>query len=464
MVLRLYDTYSRTIRDFQPLNPSLVGLYTCGPTVYDYAHIGNLRTYIFEDILRRTLEFNGYTVRHVVNITDVGHLTSDADTGEDKMEKGSRRTGKTAWELAELYTEAFKSDMYQLNLLEPTVWCRATDHIQEQIDFIACIEKNGYTYPTSDGIYFDTSKLQDYGYLARLDIAGLQAGSRIELGEKRHITDFALWKYSPKDQQRQMEWDSPWGMGFPGWHIECSAMSTKYLGRFFDIHCGGEDHIPVHHTNEIAQSEACYGSRLANFWMHGYFLQLESERMSKSSGSFLRLQSLINRGYDPLTYRFFCMSAHYRVKLSFSWEGLEGARISLDRLRSAVYEWGMPGAVDNDYLGQFTNQINDDLNMPRALAVTWDLARSDLPPSVKKATLLEYDRVLGLRLGDWRPKDEIIPDDILEMVHQRQDARREKRWADADSLRQAIMTAGYEVEDTPTGPKVKARRVQVENP
>ena len=272
--IRLYDTYTRSLREFSPLNPPEVGLYTCGPTVYDFAHIGNLRTYLFEDILRRTLEFNGLQVKHVMNITDVGHLVSDADTGEDKMEKGSRRMGKTAWELAEIYTQEFKKDLSRLNILEPLIWCRATDHIAEQIDFIRCIEDKGFTYRTADGIYFDTSRLPDYGTLGRLDIEGLQAGARIEMGEKRSPTDFALWKFSPTDQQRQMEWDSPWGVGFPGWHIECSAMSAKYLGSFFDIHCGGEDHISVHHTNEIAQTEACYGTRLANFWLHGYFLQI----------------------------------------------------------------------------------------------------------------------------------------------------------------------------------------------
>jgi cysteinyl-tRNA synthetase len=259
MTLRLFDTYARSIRDFEPLDTAEVRMYTCGPTVYNYAHIGNLRTYVFEDVLRRVLEFNGYRVRHVMNITDVGHLVSDADTGEDKMELGSRRTGKSAWEIADYYTRAFKDDLACLNILEPTIWCRATDHIPEQIEMIRCIEARGFTYRTSDGIYFDTSKLPGYGTLARLDIEGLRAGMRVELAEKRNPTDFALWKFSPPDQKRQMEWESPWGVGFPGWHIECSAMSAKYLGTFFDIHCGGEDHVPVHHTNEIAQTEACHG-------------------------------------------------------------------------------------------------------------------------------------------------------------------------------------------------------------
>ncbi len=399
MTVHLFDTYTRNIRDFAPLHGNEVGLYTCGPTVYDYAHIGNLRTYLFEDILRRTLEFNGYRVKHVMNITDVGHLVSDSDVGEDKMEKGSRRTGKTAWEIADFYTQAFQQDMARLNIQEPTIWCKATDHIQEQIQFIRCIEEKGFTYQTSDGIYFDTLRLPDYGYLSRLDIEGLQSGARIEMGEKHNSTDFALWKFSPSDRQRQMEWKSPWGKGFPGWHIECSAMSAKYLGPFFDIHCGGEDHISVHHTNEIAQTEACYGSRLANFWMHGYFLQIDELKMAKSTGEFLRIQTLIDKGYDPLAYRFFTLSAHYRAKLNFTWGGLDGASKSFDRLRQLVFNLGDPGVVDQGYLQEFIEQVNDDLNMPRALAVTWDLVRSALPEGVKKATVLLFDQVLGLRAG-----------------------------------------------------------------
>ena len=404
------------------------------------------------------LEFNGYTVKHVMNITDVGHLVSDADEGEDKMEKGSRRTGKTAWEIAEFYTQAFRDDLKQLNILDPHIWCRATDHIQEQIEFIQCIEAKGYSYQTSDGIYFDTSKLGDYGYLGRLDIEGLQAGARIDLGEKRTPTDFALWKFSPTSQKRQMEWESPWGTGFPGWHIECSAMSAKYLGTFFDIHCGGEDHITVHHTNEIAQTQACYGTRLANFWMHGYFLQLDDEKMAKSSGDFLRLQVVIDRGYDPLAYRFFNMSAHYRTKLNFSWDGLDSAAKSFERLRNMVFEWGSPGSVDEKFADQFIAQINDDLNMPRAMAVTWDMARSTLPNATKKATILYFDRVLGLGLDEWQPKFEVIPDEILSLAQSRHNARSEKRWAEADAIREQITQAGFEIEDTPQGPRIRQRK------
>lgn len=466
IALKLYDTYTRSLREFTPVNhpvagsPAVVGLYTCGPTVYDYAHIGNLRTYIFEDVLKRTLIYNGYQVNHVMNITDVGHLVSDADSGEDKMEKGSRRSGKSAWEIAEFYAQEFKRDLDCLNIIQPSIWCKATDHIQEQITFIKCIEGKGYTYQTSDGIYFDTTKLPDYGYLARLNIEGIQAGSRINMGEKHNPTDFALWKFSPAGQKRQMEWDSPWGVGFPGWHIECSAMSAKYLGTYFDIHCGGEDHIAIHHPNEIAQTEACYGTRLANFWMHGYFLQLDDEKMAKSSGGFLRLQSLIDQGFDPLAYRFFCLSAHYRAKLNFNWESLAGASKSLDRLRSLAVEWGQPGAIDEDYAEQFLAQINDDLNMPRAVAVVWDLVKKELPPSTKKATLLLFDCVLGLRLADWKPVEEMIPDEVNNLLQQRQQARLEKRWKDADLLRDQITSSGFDIEDTPQGPRLKSRKTQ----
>jgi cysteinyl-tRNA synthetase len=456
MPLRLYDTYTRSLRDFEPLQPPQVGMYTCGPTVYDYAHIGNLRTYVFEDILRRVLEYNNFQVKHVMNITDVGHLVSDADTGEDKMEKGARRTGKSAWEIAEHYTKAFQDDIDRLNILPPHIWCRATDHIREQIEMIQCIEKQGFTYITSDGVYFDTSRLHDYGYLGRLDIEGLQAGSRIDMGEKKNITDFALWKFSPLDSQRQMEWDSPWGTGFPGWHIECSAMSARYLGEFFDIHCGGEDHITVHHTNEIAQTQACHNTRLANFWMHGYFLQLDGSKMSKSAGEFMRLETLIAHNYDPLAYRYLCLGAHYRSKLTFHWEGMDSAATALDRLRTSVYELGEPATVDEAYVDQFTAFINEDLNTPRALALTWDLLRSDLPAGTKKATVLLFDQVLGLGLADWKPVQTEVPQEILDLVEQRQLARREKRFADADAIRLKVQGAGFEIEDTPAGPRVKA--------
>ncbi|MDE2845264.1 MAG: cysteine--tRNA ligase [Gemmatimonadota bacterium] len=463
MPLVLYDTYTRSLREFEPLSPDEVGLYACGPTVYDFPHIGNMRTYVFGDLLRRALVFNGYKVRHVMNITDVGHLTSDADTGEDKMEEGARRAGKTAWEIAEFYTGVFKEDMGRLNILEPDTWCRATDHIDEQIREIQCIEAKGFTYRTSDGIYFDTSKQPDYGYLARLDVEGLEAGARVDMAEKRSITDFALWKFSPPDEQRQMEWDSPWGVGFPGWHIECSAMSAKFLGPYFDIHLGGEDHISVHHANEIAQTEACHGTRLANFWMHGYFLQLGDAKMAKSSGGFLRVQTLIDRGYDPLVYRLFCLSASYRSKLNFKWESIEGAARQLNRLRLAVHGWGEPDAeADEAYMQCFTEVVNSDLNMPRAMSVAWDLVRSDLPDGLKKATIMRFDEILGLSLAEWAPEAATVPDHIKDLAEDRRQARAEKRYADADALRDRIITAGFDVKDTPKGPEITPRTVATE--
>ena len=447
MALFLYDNYERAKRVFIPLAGSTVGLYTCGPTVYDFQHIGNLRTYLFEDCLKRVLRLNGYRVRHVMNITDVGHLTSDADTGEDKMEKGSRRTGKSAWEIAEEYTRVFREDLAALNIAEPDVWCKATDHIPEQIAFIADIEKNGFAYRTSDGIYFDTDRQPDYGYLARLDKAGLEAGKRVDLGEKKSVTDFALWKFSTPGEHRQMEWDSPWGTGFPGWHIECSAMAQKYLGDYFDIHCGGEDHIPVHHTNEIAQTEARVGTRLANFWMHGYFLVLNSTKMAKSAGEFLRVKSLTDRGYDPLAYRFLCLTAHYRSQMSFTWEAMDAAQTGLDRLRRHVHELGAPGAADSQWLARFGNELNDDLQFPKALALVNEMLRASIHDAQKKATMLAFDECLGLRLHEWAPTVEAIPAEVEAMAALRFAARQAKNWPESDRLRDAIAALGFAVED-----------------
>ncbi len=456
--LTLYDNYTRSLRSFEPLKPGEVGLYTCGPTVYDYQHIGNFRTFLFEDLLKRVLEWNGYRVRHVMNITDVGHLTSDADTGEDKMEKGARRTGKSAWEIAKLYTESFLDDMHALKIEDPTILSRATDHIPEQIEFIADIEKNGYTYRTSDGIYFDTSKQPDYGYLARLDKAGLDPGRRVDVGEKKHATDFALWKFSPPGGKRQMEWASPWGVGFPGWHIECSAMAQKYLGDYFDIHCGGEDHIPVHHTNEIAQTEARVGTRLANFWMHGYFLLANDAKMAKSAGEFLRLKALTDRGYDPLAYRFLCLTAHYRSQLNFTWDALDAAATALERMRRGFHALPDGGAPDAAYLVRFTAEINDDLNIPKALAIAWELLRGDLVDlRITKATLAAFDRMFGLGLAAWRPREEAIPEAVHALAVARSAARAAKQWAEADRLRAELHAAGWEMEDRSDGYTLKRR-------
>jgi len=458
--LHLYDNYTRSLRPFEPLAPGgEVGLYTCGPTVYDYQHIGNFRTFLFEDVLRRVLEWNGYRVRHVMNITDVGHLTSDADTGEDKMEKGSRRTGRSAWDIARTYTEAFLDDVRRLNIEPPTVLCRATDHIAEQVDFIVDLERKGYTYRTSDGIYFDTSRQPDYGHLARLDVAGLEAGRRVDLGEKRHPTDFALWKFSPPGERRQMEWDSPWGKGFPGWHIECSAMAQKYLGDYFDIHCGGEDHIPVHHTNEIAQTEARCGTRLANFWLHGYFLLSNDAKMAKSAGEFLRVASLTDRGYDPLAYRYLCLTAHYRGQLNFTWDALDAAATALDRMRQGIYALrDVPAAEpDPELIERFTGEINDDLNLPRALALAWETLRGGPDPAVRRATLLAFDRVFGLGLASWEPPVEVVPEEIRALADARAAARAARNWAEADRMRGELQAAGWEMEDRTGGYALKRK-------
>jgi cysteinyl-tRNA synthetase len=458
--LTLYDNYERALRPFVPLEAGgPVGVYTCGPTVYDYQHIGNFRTFLFEDLLKRVLRWNGYRVRHVMNITDVGHLTSDADTGEDKMEKGSRRTGMTAWEIAQLYTDAFLADMKALHIEDPDVLCRATDHVREQIEFIADIERKGFAYATADGVYFDTSKLPDYGHLARLDKDGLAAGHRVEQGEKRHPTDFALWKFSPPGEQRQMEWDSPWGTGFPGWHIECSAMAQKYLGDWFDIHCGGEDHIPVHHTNEIAQTEARVGTRLANFWMHGYFLLSNDAKMAKSAGEFLRIASLVERGYDPIAFRYLCLTGHYRTQLNFTWDALDAAQTGLDRMRQGFHALPADAATQADpaLVERFTDMLNDDLNLPRALAVAWEALRGDAPAAVKRATLAKLDEVLGLGLATWQPKAVAVPADIDALAKARADSRKARNWAEADRLRTALADAGWEVEDRADGHVLKRR-------
>ena len=469
-MLNLFNTLTRKKKEFKPLQASHVGLYTCGPTVYNYAHIGNLRTYIFEDVLKRVLLLNSFKVKHVMNITDVGHLTSDADEGEDKMEKGAQREKKTVWEIAEAYTQAFKKDLKDLNIIEPDIWCKATDHVNEQIELIKILEKKGFTYLIDDGMYFDTSKDPQYGKLARLDIKGLRAGARVEVVEgKQNPTDFALWKLSnPKgahpepaegsSKKRQMEWPSPWGIGFPGWHIECSAMAMKYLGDTFDIHCGGIDHIPVHHTNEIAQSESATGHEFAKIWMHGEFLLINEDRMGKSAGNFYTLQSLIDKGYNPLSFRYFTYSAHYRQKLNFSVDALNAAQTAYRKLKTLAASWDDEVLrsplfqSNNDYVNKFTESINDDLNMPQALAVVWDLAKSDAPAYIKKENIKKFDEVLGLKIfNSGQASAPVIPEEVQGLVELREKARYEKQWERADNLRKEIGEKGFLVKDTPQG-------------
>ncbi len=464
-MLRLYNTLTRGVEEFEPIEPGKVGLYTCGPTVYNYAHVGNLRTYVFEDVLKRVLTTCGYEVRHVMNVTDVGHLVSDADEGEDKMAVGARREGKSVREIAEFYWQAFRRDLERLNILEPDVWCKATEHIDQQIDLVRRLEENGYTYIIDgDGVYFDTSKLADYGKLARLDVSGLRAGARIELAAgKRNHTDFSLWKFSPTDAQRLMEWPSPWGVGFPGWHIECSAMAIRYLGERLDIHCGGIDHVAVHHTNEIAQAEAAYGHKWVNWWMHGEFLTFpggaggEEARMSKSSGEFLTLDALVDRGVDPLAYRYLLLTAHYRQQLAFTWEALEAAGNALKSIRRMVldlkgYRDGTERPVDS-HLARFREAAENDLNMPQALAATWAALKDDgASPGERYATLLEMDKVLGLGLAEMREEAmEISEDEIQKLIDERSAARGEKDYARGDDIRERLAEMGIVLEDTPQG-------------
>jgi cysteinyl-tRNA synthetase len=459
MDLQLYNTMSRRKEVFRPIYPPKVGLYTCGPTVYNYAHIGNLRTYIFTDILKRVLIYNGFKVKHVMNITDVGHLTGDRDMGEDKLEEGARKEGKSAWEIAEYYTRAFKRDISRLNILEPSIWCKATDTIKDQIALIELLKEKGYTYPTSDGIYFNTAKFKNYTKLSHQNLESLQEGARVERNpEKRNPTDFALWKYSPRDVKRQMEWDSPWGVGFPGWHVECSAMSMKFLGNMLDIHCGGTDHIDVHHTNEIAQSEAATGKKFFNFWMHGAFLIIAGgKKMAKSEGNFLTLDAVVSANQiDPLAYRFATFLTHYRKPMEYSDEAIAAAQNGLLHLRNQVrtlMDSAAASQVDAAYQENFLQAINNDLNMPQALAVAQDLLKSDLTPSVKLATVFDFDGVLGLDL-EKAAAEQSLPEEIQALVAERQRARKEKQWALSDQLRDRIQALGYVVQDAAQGMKV----------
>jgi len=470
--MKIYNTMSRKKEEFKPLG-SVVGMYCCGPTVYNYAHIGNLRAYIFEDVLKRALLYFGFKVKHVMNTTDVGHLTSDADTGEDKIEMAAKREKKNAWELTEFYTKSFLSDIEKLNIIKPDVICPATSTIPEQIELLKKIEKNGFTYRTEDGIYFDTSKLKDYGKLAKIKKEELKAGARIKMGDKKNSTDFALWKFSPKDQQRQMEWDSPWGIGFPGWHLECSAISMKYLGETFDIHCGAIDAIPIHHTNEIAQSLAANGKEPVRYWVHNEWVIFGKEKMSKSSGSFIRIQNLIEQGIDPLAYRYFCLMAHYRSQLTFDIGAVRSAQIGLERLQEFMYrlrEVKQPttkakiDSIAEKADSQFRKMIENDLDTPKALAVLSDFMR-EINGIIDRNALgkedakriydmvLDFDKVLGLKLGE--TSEEKAPVEIIGLVQQREEYRKQKKFKESDELRKKIKEGGWEVLDTSTGPKIK---------
>ncbi|MDR0584538.1 MAG: cysteine--tRNA ligase [Treponema sp.] len=479
MAFTFFNTLGRRRQSFEPLQAGKVGFYGCGPTVYNYAHIGNLRAYVLHDILVRSLRRTGYEVTHVMNITDVGHLSGDNDEGDDKMLKSAEERGKSVLEIADFYTEAFFNDTGRMNITPPTVVCRATAHIPEMIALIERIEKNGFTYFAGGNLYFDIAKFPSYGALALLRMEDLRAGARTALDEnKRNPHDFALWFTRSKFENQALTWESPWGRGYPGWHIECSAMSMKYLGEQFDIHSGGIDHIPIHHTNEIAQSEAATGKKpWVGYWLHNEFLLLDKGKMAKSSGSFLTLQSLVDEGYDPLDYRYFLLGGHYRSQLQFSWESLSGARSArkslTDRIRSLA-EKAPPAVLDNllqgrgaenqaeapggpaaERLQAFNRALEDDLSTPRALAELWGLLRdASVEPEAALAAVFDMDRALGLKAlpGEDKPAgDEALEREIEGLIAERMAAKKAKDFARADSIRQSLKERGIALEDGPAG-------------
>jgi cysteinyl-tRNA synthetase len=459
-MILLYNTLTRKKEDFKPIVPLNVSMYHCGPTVYNYAHIGNLRAYVFADTLRRMFEYSEYSVHQVVNITDVGHLTSDADEGEDKIESGAKREGKTARDIAQFYTDAFLADIDALNIKRANQYPKASKHIPEQIALIQKLEAGGHTYGTSDGVYFDTNTFSTYGDLAQLDIEGLKEGARVEKNpEKRNPTDFALWKFSTQDDtRREQEWESPWGVGFPGWHIECSAMSMKYLGETFDIHTGGIDHISVHHTNEIAQSESATGKPFVNYWMHSGFVNIAGDKMAKSEENFIRLKTLVEKGIAPLAYRYWLLTAHYTKTITFSEEAVRGAETALEKLYSAIASYEDSGSINASYQKRFAEIVSEDLDTPRAIATVWELVKdASISFADKKATLLDFDRVLGLDFENAKTHliKEPIPKEIQELAEDRERARKSDDFASADYIRNKIANLGYEISDTPTGPSIK---------
>jgi len=461
-MMRIYNTLTRKKEEFRPIEKDSVGLYTCGPTVYNYAHIGNLRTYIFEDIFKRVLLYNDYNVKHVMNITDVGHLTSDEDEGEDKIDVAVKREKKTPGEIAAFYTKAFKEDLSRLNILQPDIWCKATEHIADMIKLTQKIEKNGYSYIGKNGnVYFDTGKFANYEKFAGLDLENLQSGARTEIDkEKKHPRDFVLW-FSTKGSKFKghiLKWNSPWGEGWPGWHIECSAMSMKHLGEHFDVHCGGIDHIPIHHTNEIAQSEAATGKKWVNYWLHGEFLVMKQDKMAKSAGNFVTLKTLIESKYEPLAYRYMCLNTHYRKKLNFDWEGLESAQNALSTLKENIRILKETDDTKTDqektasYKAKFLKAINDDLNMPKALEAVWKLIREEknIAGKDKLKILTDFDKVLGLNLGKAESTTKISKE-IAELINKREEYRKQKNWARADLMRDKLLEKGIVLQDTAKG-------------
>ena len=477
MALKFYNTLTRNKQVFKPIRDKQVGLYTCGPTVYNYAHIGNLRTYIFEDILQKTLEYNGYKVKRVMNITDVGHLTSNADTGEDKIELEAKKEKRSVWEIAKFYTKEFLGDLKELNVKKPKIIVPATKTVIDQIKIIKILISKKYAYETSKAIYFNVAKFKTYNKLSRQPLSQKITAARAEViedPEKKHPTDFALWfKLVGRYKDHTMRWPSPWRLGFPGWHIECSAISTKYLGQPFDIHTGGVDHIGTHHTNEIAQSEAAFGKPLARFWLHGEFLIIDKDKMAKSGGNFITLDILKKRGINPLAFRYLTLTAHYRSKLNFTWKSLEGAQNALNNLKEAILNirnGTQPSHLKSNfeilrsrtsetkiikkYRQKFLSYINNDMEMPRALALLWDIVKSKkIDAKTKYALIADFDEVFSLRLT--KIESLKISPQIMKLADDREKYRQEKNFAKADQLRKKLESLGWLIEDTPRGPKLK---------
>lgn len=463
--MKLYNTLIRDKSNFTPLNNNEVKIYSCGPTVYNYAHIGNLRSYLFMDILRRILKYNGYKLKHVMNITDVGHLVSDSDEGEDKLIMTAKEEKKSPWAVAEYYTDVFYKDIKALNIERPEIIARATDHIEDMIEFVKGLVEKGYGYETSDGIYFDIQKFKGYGKLSGTDLDDLMPGARIKVNEeKHHPADFALWKKAPK--KHIMQWSSPWGMGYPGWHIECSAMAKKYLGDEFDIHTGGVDHIPIHHENEIAQTEALLGKPSVKRWMHGEFLLVDNGKMSKSLGNVYTVRDIREKGYSPLAFRYMCLNAHYRNKLNFTWEGMKSAQVAYNRLltgalthKNSVDECLSQTEITSlieKYKQEFEKAVNDDLNVPKALGVVWSIVRNEKKSGKLFDLLLEMDSILGLNIADAGKKSENndkVSKDIMDMIQKRENARKKKNFKLADEIRDKLNQMGINLEDTPQGVK-----------
>jgi len=458
MVLKFYNTLTRTKEVFKPIKKGWVKMYGCGPTVYWYQHIGNMRRYIFEDLLKRVLIYNKYKIKHVINITDVGHLTSDADQGEDKMVKALKREGlsltkESMLKIANKYTRVFKEDLKKLNIIEPDIWPKATKHIKEMIELIKRIEKNNYTYKTRVGLIFDTSKFKNYSKLGKLNLKEIKSGARVKIdSERKNPSDFALW--ITNQPNHIMQWDSPWGKGFPGWHIECSAMSMKYLGEHFDIHTGGEEHIPIHHTNEIAQSESATGKKGVNYWLHNRWLLVKGAKMSKSKGHLYILSDLEKKGFSQLEFRYLCLLTHYRKPLNFTLENLKFAKDSYTRLKNIIYQLKDDKKTNKKYLKKFEEAINNDLNIPKALQVLWMLIR-DEEALGKLDTIKKMNEVFGLDL--LKKEKIIISEEVKKIIKKREEARKNKNWKKADELRKKINKLGYSLSDTKEGVKVRKK-------